>query len=123
MVATNGYATPPNISELARLSGYSRTTVRHRLKHGWHPDDFLPVKTAEIRQDFHGPTTPSTQKVQGVERSPVDLVALKRDIQAWTKLHHEVDRLKAAREPYNPRFVFFVLGVSFFVMLAYAAVS
>jgi hypothetical protein len=125
---TNGHTPPPNISELARQSGYSRTTVRQRLKQGWQPDDFLPIKTNEIRQDFHGPTTPSTQKVQGAERTTVDLVHLRRDIQGWRELHHQVERLKVqARRDHVQwqicRFVFLLVGVAFFVTIAVAAVT
>jgi hypothetical protein len=131
-MTTNGHAAPPNISELARLSGYSRTTVRQRLKQGWHPDDFLPVKTTEIRQDFRGPTTPSTQKVHGAERTAVDLVQLRRDIHEWAQLHRKVEVLKVRHRRNQRRdhiswricrFTFLVVGVAFFVMLAVAAVS
>jgi hypothetical protein len=31
----NTLPTPPNISELSRRSGYSRATVRQRLRQGW----------------------------------------------------------------------------------------
>jgi hypothetical protein len=51
----------------------------------------------------------------------VDLVTLRRDIADWVKLHHEVDRLRTGREPYNPRMLFFLVGVAFFVLLAYSA--
>jgi len=57
-----------------------------------------------------------------VQPPPVDLIALRRSIADWAKLHNEIDRLKAGREPYNPRMAFFVLGVAFFALLGFAAV-
>jgi hypothetical protein len=39
------------------------------------------------------------------------------------KLHQEVERLRTGREPYNPRFVFFIVGVAFFVLLAFSAAT
>jgi len=121
--SANGHAAPPNISELARRSGYSRATVRQRLRQGWHPDDFLPVKPTEIHQECHDVARPAISVATRVATEPVDLVQLKREIQDWVKLHQEVERLRTGREPYNPRMVFFLVGVAFFVLLAYAAVS
>jgi len=45
-------------------------------------------------------------------------VQLRRDIQDWAKLHSEVERLRTGREPYNPGFVFFIVGVAFYGLLA-----
>ena len=120
---TNGHAPPPNISELARQTGYSRTHVRRLLKQGRTLGDLDAVAPVKIRKDVHDVKITSTPKVQGVERTAVDLVQLKRDVRAWTELHLEVDRLRAGREPYNPRFVFFHVAVAFFVLLAFAALS
>jgi hypothetical protein len=48
------------ISELARLSGLSRPTVRKRLQQGWSPADLIPVEPVEIPQCLHEVSTPST---------------------------------------------------------------
>jgi len=39
------------------------------------------------------------------------------------KLHREVERLQTGRQPYNPRFVFFLVGVAFYGLLAASAVG
>src|SRR5262245_44261374 len=102
-----------NISELARQSGYSRTTVRRRLKRGWTPD------TLDAVAPIHDVATPSTKAVQGVEAAPVSLPQLRRDIQDWTKLHQEVDRLRKPRRELDPRMIFFVIAVAFYGFVAF----
>jgi hypothetical protein len=110
-----------NISELARQSGYSRTTVRRRLKQGWTPDSLDAAAPIEIPKDVHDVANASTPSVQGVERTVVGLAQLRREIADWTKLHNEVDRLRTGREPYNPRMWFLAGAVAFFVLVAYSA--
>src|SRR5262249_17911764 len=82
-------------------------------------DGQKPVTETVTQSVTPAVTTPVTPSVT----APVDLIALRRDIQDWTKLHNQVDRLRTGREPYNPRFVFFLVGVGFFVLLAYSAVG
>jgi hypothetical protein len=134
----NTLPTPPNISELSRRSGYSRATVRQRLRQGWHPDDFLPVEErvgpTEIRQECHDVATPvantATPIRQGAAHTPVDLVQLRREIAEWARLHRQVERIKV-RQRRNQRrdhisgeicrFTFLGIGVGFFVLLAFSA--
>src|SRR5262245_21858070 len=47
-----------NISDLARRSGLSRTTVRRRLEAGWSPADLIEVQAVEIPQSVQGVATP-----------------------------------------------------------------
>jgi len=125
-MATNIISTPPpnlNKSALAKQYGVSRTTVRRRLKQGWTPDTPDAVAPIKICKDVHDVACPSIPSVQGVERTVVDLVQLRRDIQDWTKLHNEVERLRTGRVPYNPRMWFFWTGVAFFCFLAYSAIG
>ena len=68
-------------------------------------------------------TTPVTDRVTPSVTVPVDLIALRRSIQDWTKLHNEVERLRTGKQPYNPRMWFFVTGVAFYCFLAYSAVG
>jgi hypothetical protein len=56
-----------------------------------------------------------------VPHTPVDLVQLRREIQDWIKLHHEVERLRTGRQPWNPRTIFFLIAAVFYVLLAYSA--
>src|SRR5258705_11619448 len=46
------------ISDLARRSGLSRTTVRRRLRNGWTPSDLIAIKSNEIPQCVQGLSTP-----------------------------------------------------------------
>src|SRR5438874_554004 len=46
------------ISDLARRSGLSRTTVRRRLRAGWTPADLIAIDAIEIPECVHGPSTP-----------------------------------------------------------------
>jgi hypothetical protein len=110
-----------NISALSRQFGYSRTTVRRRLKQGWTPDSLGAAAPIKIPKDVHDVATLSIHRVQAVDPIVVDLVQLRRDIQDWTKLHNEVDRLRTGREPYNPRMWFLAVAVAFFVLVAYSA--
>jgi len=63
-----------------------------------------------------------------VERVPVDLVALRREIAEWTECHLKIERMKVI-ERHNhiswqfSRLGFLVVGMAFFVLLAVAAVS
>jgi len=66
-------------------------------------------------------TTPVTDRITPSVTAPVDLIALRRSIQDWTKLHNEVERLRTGREPYNPRMWFLAVAVAFFVLVAYSA--
>jgi hypothetical protein len=81
--------------------------------------------SASVRADA---PAPMPMPAAAHARPPIDLVALGRDIQDWTKLHLEVERLRtigrarSRREPYNPRMLFFVAGVAFYVLLAISAV-
>jgi hypothetical protein len=64
----NALPTPPNISELSRLSGFSRTTVRKRLNDGWTPAYLIPVEPVETCQCLHDVTTSSAPRFQGPVR-------------------------------------------------------
>jgi len=65
--------------------------------------------------------TPVTESVTPSVTVPVDLIALRREIQDWTKLHAQVERLRTGREPYNPRMWFLAMAVAFFALVAYSA--
>ena len=71
----------PSISALARTHGVHRRTVARRLKNGWDPAVKIVEQDQAVRRGAHPP-------------APVDLIALRRDIKEWTRLHNEVDRLK-----------------------------
>src|SRR5262245_25150130 len=125
MQQTNGHAKPSqivNISDLARRSGWSRATVRARLRQGWHPDDLLPVKAPEIRQEKRDVASPAIPAARPLATTPVDLVKLRHAIQDWAKLHQEVERMRTGKAPWNPRVPFLITAVAFLVFLAYAAV-
>jgi len=70
--------------------------------------------TDTASRDAKSPVTPSVTV-------PVDLIALRREIQDWTKLHAQVERLRTGREPYNPRMWFLAMAVAFFALVAYSA--
>jgi len=57
---SNSLFVPPDISisELARRSGLSRTTVRRRLNEGWTPADLIPIEVEEIPQSVQRLSTP-----------------------------------------------------------------
>jgi hypothetical protein len=113
--------TRPSISALARQHGVHRRTVARRLKNGWEPTVKLVEQDQGVRRDAHPPA-----------RCEVDLVQLRHDIHEWAQLHRKVSQLKAqARrnekrsrisDPVS-RFVCLGIGVSFFAMLAVAAVN
>src|SRR5215475_3034818 len=117
-----------NISELARQSGYSRTTVRRRLKQGWTPDSLDAVAPIKIPENVHDVATPSTKASPRGGYVPVDLRQLKRDVQEWTKLHNEIDRFKA-KERRNHiswqvcRYSFLSIGVGFYFLIGFAAIA
>jgi len=115
-----------NMSALARQHGVHRRTIARWQKNGWQPSD-APIKIVEqdqgARRDAHPPA-----RNLGADRDPVDLVALKRDIAQWVGLHREVERLKRRQwrsrvSDQLCRFGFLIVGVAFFVVLAYAAVN
>jgi hypothetical protein len=51
------------ISDLARRSGLSRTTVRRRLRDGWTPDDLIAINAIEIPECVQGLPTPVHSRV------------------------------------------------------------
>lgn len=88
------------------------------------PAVMVERQEAPLNGHFSNSGTPS--------RPEVDLVTLRRDIAEWAGLHQKVERLKVRqrrdrRRNYVSgqvcRFVFLVVGVGFFVMLAVAAVN
>jgi|SRR5262245_10024562 len=72
-------------------------------------------------------TVPPVTPAVTVERPPVDLTALRREIAEWVQRNRDVERqkrkeLRAYISWQVSRFVFFVLGVAFFALI-FAAVS
>jgi hypothetical protein len=72
--------------------------------------------------------TESVTPTVTVERPPVDLIALRRDIEEWTGLHQKIERLKVSERRNHiswqvSRFGFLLVGFAFFVLLALAALS
>ena len=51
------------ISDLARRSGLSRTTVRRRLREGWTPADLVAIHADEIPECVQGLSTPVHSRV------------------------------------------------------------
>jgi len=106
-----------------KLKGLSRKKrdAAEPVTRGVTRDGQKPVTETVTDRVTPAVTTPVTDRVTPSVTVPVDLIALKREIRDWTKLHNEVDRLRAVREPYNPRMIFFVAAVAFFVVVAYSA--
>ena len=51
-----------------------------------------------------------------------DLITLRREIEDWVKLHHEVERLRNARPKREiARYVFLILTAAFYGLIAYSA--
>jgi hypothetical protein len=54
------------ISDLARRSGLSRTTVRRRLRNGWTPADLVSIDKSQIPECVQGLSTPVQSPVHPV---------------------------------------------------------
>ena len=113
---------PRPMTEAERSRNYR---ARERLKKlARKPRDAKKRVTKAVTESVTPTVTePVTAATPTAPRDAVDLAVLRREIADWVKVHHEVDRLRTGRQPWNPRFVFFVIGVAFYAFLAYSAVG
>jgi hypothetical protein len=116
----------PNITALAKQHGVSRQTIRRRLQNGWDP----VIKIIERDQGLatHGQSHGHPPGREVIQRVPIDLIALRRDIARWVELHHAVDRSPVVerRQRIKDRIAqltALALAIGFLVLLALAAIN
>lgn len=139
-VATPGH----NISDLARVHGLSRTTVRRRLQKGWDPGRSKVEKYQGVSTPGHGRVhPPSIPRPSLAMAAPVrvatppalskaQITLLRQGIREWVELQHQIAKeareakARAKRQPRSDwlaQVTCSIIGVGFFALLARAALG
>src|SRR5215470_178578 len=115
------------VQELDALRGRNRMKERKapRVQQSVHPIALSVADTQATHEVVSAPAPSMLRRIwnwlftaPAASPASTDLITLRREIEDWVKLHHEIERLRNAKPPREiARYVFLILTAAFYGLI------